>query len=100
VRADGSGHVDLVGKVLAIEPPRRLEISWAWPKDEGQSDLHSRVTFEVEPVGAQTRLTVTHSDLVAGSEMDEGIRGGWPAVLSNLKSLLETERVMTPEIWS
>lgn len=100
VRSDGGGAVDLVGRVLEIDPPRRMTLSWAWPKDEADADLHTKVTFEIEPVGPQSRLTVTHSDLVAGSDMDRGIRGGWPAVLSNMKSLIEAGRVMTPEIWA
>ena len=99
VRADGGGHVDLVGRVLEIDPPKRLAISWGWPKDADNEAAHSRVTFEVEQVGPQSRLTVIHSDLEAGSDMDRGIRSGWPAVLSNLKSLVETGRAMTPEIW-
>jgi len=99
VRSDESGKVDLVGRVVEIDPPRRLTVTWGWPQDAEREDLHSRVTFELEQVGPQSRLTVTHSDLEAGSDMDRGIRGGWPAVLSNLKTLLETGRTLTPDIW-
>lgn len=99
VRSDGSGKVDIVGKVLEIDPPRRLVTSWASPDDEQNPDKVSRVVYELEGLGASTRLTVTHSELEAGSGMETGIRAGWPAVLSNLKSLLEAGRTMTADIW-
>jgi hypothetical protein len=48
------------------------------------------VTFELEPIGEMVRLTVTHDELKAGSDMASSIANGWPRVLSSLKSLLET----------
>ena len=57
------------------------------------------MTFELTRVGPDTRLQVTHSELRAGSPMDEGIREGWPVVCSNLKTLLETGRVLSDEQW-
>jgi hypothetical protein len=48
------------------------------------------VTFELEPVGSSVKLTVTHDDFEPGSEMLASIRDGWPAILSALKTLLET----------
>jgi uncharacterized protein YndB with AHSA1/START domain len=85
-----NGKTDLVGKVIESDPPRRLVISWAFPADEGNEAKHTRVTFLVEPGSAAVRLTVTHEELEPGSDMDKGIRRGWPVVLSNLKTLLET----------
>lgn len=99
VRTDADGTVDIVGKVVAIEPPRRLVITWAAPPDEDDAARHSRVTFELEALGPDTRLTVTHADLESGSAMERGVTAGWPAVLSNLKTLLETGRTLSDDLW-
>ena len=88
----------LVGKVIESSPPRRLVLTWAFPADEGREEKHSRVTFEIEPVGDVVRLTVTHDRLEPGSEMLQRIKMGWPKVLSSLKSLLEVGRAL-PELW-
>ncbi len=91
-RVDAARTVDLLGEVLEAEPPRRLVITWGEPRDRGRRDRRSRVTFEIEPVSDMVRLTVTHDDLEAGSDMHRKITQGWPRVLSSLKSLLETGR--------
>jgi uncharacterized protein YndB with AHSA1/START domain len=91
-RTDPARTVDILGEVLEAQPPRRLVISWGAPADRGRRDRHSRVTFEIEPVADMVRLTVTHDELEAGSEMHGKIAEGWPRVLSSLKSLLETGR--------
>ena len=90
--------VDLVGKVVESDPPRRLVVTWAFPADEARADRHSRVTFEIEPYRDVVRLTVTHDQLEAGSPMEDGITKGWPKVLSSLKSLLEVGRAL-PVLW-
>jgi uncharacterized protein YndB with AHSA1/START domain len=89
-----TGAIRLVGKVVESTPPRRLVITWAFPADAQNQAKHTRVTFDVEPIGAAVRLKVTHDELEPGSEMERGITRGWPAVLSNLKSLLETGQAM------
>ncbi len=86
------GTIRILGEVLESDPPRRLVITWAEPKDKARRDRHSRVAFDIETVGDGVRLTVTHEDLEPGSEMDRSIRSGWPRVLSSLKSLIETGR--------
>ena len=91
-RLDAARTVDVLGEVLEADPPRRLVISWAWPKDKGVRGRHSRVTFEIEKVAEMARLTVTHADLERDPDMAKKIAGGWPRVLSSLKSLLETGR--------
>jgi len=88
-RLDEAKTVGLVGKVLESTPPRRLVLTWARPKDADDSEGNSRVTFDIEPQGdGLVKLTVLHEDL--DPEMHRGVAGGWPQVLSNLKTLLET----------
>jgi len=94
-RADGSGIVDIVGKVVESTPPRRLVYTWARPADAGDEAKHSRVAIDIEPLsGGLVRLTVAHEDLAKDPQMLTGVSGGWPAVLSNLKTLLETGRAL------
>ena len=94
-RADDSRTADIVGKVVESTPPRHLVITWARPKDAEDDTKHSRVTFDIEPKGkGLVRLTVTHEDLERDPQMLSGISGGWPKILSNLKTLLETGRAL------
>jgi uncharacterized protein YndB with AHSA1/START domain len=88
--ADGTGTVRMVGEVIESIPPRRLVITWAFPQDQANKARHTRVSFEIGPVGNMVRLSVTHDELEPGSEMDKGIRQGWPRVLASLKTFLET----------
>ena len=92
----GAGLVIAEGKNLVVEPPRRLVQSFrAMWSDEVKAEGESRVTWEIEPVGDSCRLTVTHDGLRAGA--NEELYGGWPMVLSGLKTLLETgEQLTTP----
>jgi uncharacterized protein YndB with AHSA1/START domain len=89
-RDSRSGEPRLVGKVVESDPPRRLVITWAFPRDAGNPAAHTRVTFELAPIEDMVRLTVIHDRLVPGSEMEKGIVEGWPRVLASLKSFLET----------
>ena len=95
-RTDGSGIADVVGTVVESEPPTRLVTTWAAPGNE--SGEPSRVSFDIEPHGEIVRLTVTHEDLANEAEYD-GISKGWPAVLANLKSLLETGQPLPQAPW-
>ncbi|MES2524417.1 MAG: SRPBCC family protein [Gemmatimonadota bacterium] len=88
-RMDGTATVDMAGTVLEIEPPRRLVMSWARPAEEADPSKHGKLTFEVEPQpSGVVRLTILHEDL--DEKMHAGISNGWPMILSNLKTLLET----------
>jgi uncharacterized protein YndB with AHSA1/START domain len=58
--------------------------------DELRDEHPSRVTFDIAPEGESSRLTLTHDEFDPGSKVLEGCRSGWPAILSGLKSLLET----------
>jgi uncharacterized protein YndB with AHSA1/START domain/DNA-binding transcriptional ArsR family regulator len=88
-RTDGSGVSDVVGTVLETVPPKRLVITFGEP---------SQVTFDIEPYGQIVRLTVTHENLATQADYD-AISAGWPAVLANLKSLLETGHVLPQAPW-
>ncbi|MFJ3785437.1 SRPBCC family protein [Streptomyces sp. NPDC090093] len=90
--------------VLAAEPGRLLSYTWhtftpAWADAVGLgrdayerlvAEPRSRVTFAIEPSGDTVRLTVTHGDLAADGTIKELVGEGWPALVSSLKSLLET----------
>ena len=89
--ADDANTADIVGKVVESTPVRRLVITWARPTEAEDDTKHSRVAFDIEPyVDGLIRLTVTHEDLERDPQMLAGISGGWPKVLSNLKTFLET----------
>jgi uncharacterized protein YndB with AHSA1/START domain len=91
------GVVDIAsGENLEVDPPRRLVQSFdALWSDDVKAEGTSRVTWEIEPVGDSCKLVVTH-DLMREDAHPE-IWGGWPQILSGLKTLLETgERLTTP----
>ena len=90
IRANDERTVELVGKVVEISPPAKLVITWANASQADDPDSQSRVTFDIVEYEDMVRLTVSHDDLVVGSGMANGVTRGWPAVLSSLKSLLET----------
>jgi uncharacterized protein YndB with AHSA1/START domain len=85
------GRVSDSGEIVEIEPERRLVLTW---RNEFQPDLRvqgdSRLTCELEPQGDMVKLTIIHEIDVENSKLIEGVSGGWPMILSTLKSLLET----------
>jgi uncharacterized protein YndB with AHSA1/START domain/DNA-binding transcriptional ArsR family regulator len=95
VRTDGSGVVDVAGEVIEATPPRRLVITFGGTDQTGQPTV---VTFDVEPHRDIVRVTVTHEGLDDPSDY-RAVSTGWPAVLSNLKSLLETGQVLPQSPW-
>jgi uncharacterized protein YndB with AHSA1/START domain len=96
-RTDASGVADVIGSVVESDPPRRLVTTWADPHGADGAEP-SQVTFDIEPYGEIVRLTVTHEDLADEAER-EAASAGWAAVLSNLKSLLETGRPLPQAPW-
>jgi uncharacterized protein YndB with AHSA1/START domain len=84
------------GENLEVDPPRRLVQSFrALWSDEVKAEGTSRITYEIEPVGDSCRLTVVHDEL--REDANDELYGGWPMVLSGLKTLLETgEELTTP----
>lgn len=89
--------VDIVGEVREVDPPRRLVITFEDPHETSGREP-SQVTFLIEPHVGLVRLTVTHENL-PDQEMLDGISQGWPAVLANLKTLLETGSALDPAPW-
>jgi uncharacterized protein YndB with AHSA1/START domain len=82
------------GENLEVDPPRRLVQSFnALWSDDVKAEGTSRVTWEIEPVGDSCRLTVTHDELREGA--NDEVYGGWPQILSGLKTLLETGENLT-----
>lgn len=98
-RSDGEqGKLDIVGKVVESVPPKRLVVTWGRPRDVAETAKHSRVTYEIEPMASAVKLVVTHDHLDADPDMARSISNGWPMVLSNLKSFIETGRPL-PNLW-
>jgi uncharacterized protein YndB with AHSA1/START domain/DNA-binding transcriptional ArsR family regulator len=82
------------GENLEVDPPRRLVQSMValW-SDDVKSEGTSRVTWEIEPIGDSCRLTVTHDQLREGA--NDELYGGWPMILSGLKTWLESGELLT-----
>ena len=97
-RTDGSRIADVVGTVIESTKPTRLVSTWAPPGGDRSEGVASRVSFDIEPYGDIVRLTVTHEDLADEADRDVAA-AGWAAVLSNLKSLLETGHVLPQVPW-
>ena len=81
---------DITGTVLEYDPPHRLAYTFHPHHDGLDKEGPSRVTFELEPLKDQVKLTVIHDGFEAGSGVLPQISRGWPHVLSSLKSLLES----------
>jgi uncharacterized protein YndB with AHSA1/START domain len=82
------------GENLVVEPPRRLvQTMTALWGDDVKAEGTSRVTWEIEPVGDSCRLTVTHDQL--REDANDQLYGGWPMILSGLKTWLETGELLT-----
>lgn len=94
------GVAGVQGKVLAAERPRLLSYTFQETSGEASKEPPTQVTLELEPeAGTDTvRLTVTHTDFVPNSKHRSSISQGWPAVLSGLKSLLETGEILEFEV--
>jgi uncharacterized protein YndB with AHSA1/START domain len=92
----GAGVRIAEGENLEVDPPHRLVQSFnALWSDDVKAEGTSRVTWEIEPVGDSCKLTVTHDEL--REDAHDEIYGGWPQILSGLKTLLETgESLTTP----
>jgi uncharacterized protein YndB with AHSA1/START domain len=84
------GRVADSGEVLEIEPNKRLVLSWRNEFSDLRAEGYSRMTYLLEPQGELVRFTVTHEMDKLNSKFIEAVSGGWPSIVSSLKSLLET----------
>jgi uncharacterized protein YndB with AHSA1/START domain len=85
------GKVTDAGEIVESNPPRRLVIRWHHvDKPELKAEGDSLCTMELEPSGKAVKLTITHSIEREHSKLIVGVSGGWPKIMANLKSLLET----------
>ncbi len=85
------GLVTDSGEVVAIEPGRKLVLDW---RNEFRPDLKedgpSRLTYELQPIGDAVKLTLVHESDTPLSRLIQAVALGWPAILSSLKTMLET----------
>jgi uncharacterized protein YndB with AHSA1/START domain len=85
------GHILDAGEIVEAEPPRRLVIRWQHQdKPELKAEGASLCTMELEANGAAVKLTITHTMEREASKLITAVSGGWPKIMSNLKSLVET----------
>ena len=92
--AFADGRVADAGEIIEADPPKRLVIKWRNEfKPELKAEGYSRCTIELEKVQDAVRLTITHEMDRPESKFIDAVSGGWPRILSNLKSLLETGTV-------
>ncbi len=85
------GRVADTGAIVEIEPHKRLVLTWRnelFP--EVRAEGHSRLTYELEPMGSSVKLTLIHEMEVPDSKLIQSVSSGWPHILASLKSLLET----------
>jgi uncharacterized protein YndB with AHSA1/START domain len=87
----GDGKVYDSGEIVEADPPRRLVIRWQNQiRPELKAEGDSLCTMELEPTGSAVKLSITHTIEREHSKLIEAVSGGWPKVISNLKSLLES----------
>jgi uncharacterized protein YndB with AHSA1/START domain len=89
------GRIADTGEIVESDPPRRLVLKWRNEfRPELKAEGYSRCVIEIEPEDGAVKLTITHSIDRDGSQLIGAVSGGWPRILANLKSLLETGEVL------
>jgi uncharacterized protein YndB with AHSA1/START domain len=89
------GRIADTGEIVEVDPPKRLVLRWRNEfRPELKSEGYARCTVELEPIADSVKLTITHVMDRPKSKFIEAVSGGWPRILSNLKSLLETGQVV------
>jgi uncharacterized protein YndB with AHSA1/START domain len=89
------GRLADAGEIVEIDPPKRLVLKWRneW-KPELSAEGYSQCAFEIEPLDGAVKFSVLHAMEITESKFIQAVSGGWPLILSNLKSLLETGEVV------
>ena len=89
------GRVTDAGEIVEFDPPQRIVLKWRHElRPELKAEGFARCTIEVEPVSDAVKLTITHTMDRTESKLIQAVSGGWPRILSNLKSLLETGEIV------
>jgi uncharacterized protein YndB with AHSA1/START domain len=97
---NGEGQVLDTGEIVESIPPRRLVIRWRQQsRPELKAEGPSLCTIELEPFGGAIKLSITHSIEREASKFIEAVSGGWPKILSNLKSLLESGSIAVQQAY-
>jgi uncharacterized protein YndB with AHSA1/START domain len=95
------GRIIDSGEIVEAKPPRRLVIRWRHQnKPELKAEGESICTMELEPSGPAVKLSITHIIEREPSKFIEAVSGGWPKIISNLKSLLETGSAVLTDSYS
>ena len=96
----GDGQITDAGEIVEAEPPRRLVIRWRNEfRPELKAEGESLCTMELEPIGSAVKLSITHSIEREPSKFIAAVSGGWPKIISNLKSLLESGAIALQEAY-
>ncbi|HEX3995021.1 MAG TPA: SRPBCC family protein [Acetobacteraceae bacterium] len=91
------GRTADAGEIIEVDQPRRLVIKWRNEfREELKAEGYARCVFDLESIGEAVKLTITHSMERDDSQLIGAVSGGWPRILSNLKSLLETGASLLP----
>ncbi len=93
------GNISDAGEIVEVEPRRRLVIRWQHQGPDAKAEGFSTCTMEIERSGPAVKLSIRHTMERERSKLIEKVSGGWPKILSNLKSLLETGAVAMPEAY-
>jgi uncharacterized protein YndB with AHSA1/START domain len=87
----GDGRVTDAGQVAECDPPRRIVLSWTHQMNPDlAAEGESQCVIELEPLDGAVKLTILHTMQRGDSKLIQAVSGGWPRILSNLKSYLET----------
>lgn len=94
------GQVFDAGEIVEAQPPKRLVIRWQHQnRPELRAEGDSFCTMELESIGPAVKLRITHTIEREPSKLIEAVSGGWPKIISNLKSLLETGAIALDEAY-
>lgn len=95
-----NGTISDAGEIVEAAPPRRIVIRWQHEnKPELKAEGESLCTMELEPIGPAVKLSITHTIDCDPSKFIAAVSAGWPKILSNLKSLIETGSTVLKEAY-